>query len=166
MYEFIAFIAVVFAVLQIILFFKIWGMTNDVRKLRDFFIEGKKPQTQQAQEETQNEEPHEYDKRLDSLGTGDLVILKSTGQKVKIVKTWGKEIVVSTPTGNECLPKWELEYITTDGGVLSQYPIAHYKAKGIAVYVIRDNEDETCECVSMDGKDTYKLSKNELKFGA
>ena len=32
------FIILVFAVLQIILFFKIWGMTNDVRKLRMHFI--------------------------------------------------------------------------------------------------------------------------------
>lgn len=36
--EFLSFIFLVFAVLQIILFFKIWGMTNDVRKLRKHFV--------------------------------------------------------------------------------------------------------------------------------
>lgn len=33
-----AFIVLVVAVLQIILFFKIWGMTNDVRELKDFIL--------------------------------------------------------------------------------------------------------------------------------
>ncbi len=31
-------ISIVFGILQIILFFKIWGMTNDVRELKLFFI--------------------------------------------------------------------------------------------------------------------------------
>lgn len=33
-----AIISIVAAVLQIILFFKLWGMTNDVRKLKDAVI--------------------------------------------------------------------------------------------------------------------------------
>lgn len=33
-----AFVILVVAVLQIILFFKIWGMTNDVRELKDFIL--------------------------------------------------------------------------------------------------------------------------------
>jgi hypothetical protein len=35
----------VFAVLQIILFFKVWGMTDDVKKLKQKFVETEKPDT-------------------------------------------------------------------------------------------------------------------------
>ena len=41
MNEFIAVVAVVAAILQIILFFKVWGMTNDVDKLKSRFIDNK-----------------------------------------------------------------------------------------------------------------------------
>ena len=34
----ISLILVVFAILQIILFFKIWGMTNDIREIRDKYL--------------------------------------------------------------------------------------------------------------------------------
>jgi len=88
----------------------------------------------------------------------------STGQKVKIVKTWGKDLVVKTPTGSKCLPKWKLTYIPKDEGVASTYPIAHYKGSDKAVYVMRHNDDNTYECVSMDGKDIFKLSKEYLEF--
>ena len=35
----------IFAVLQIILFFKVWGMTNNVKKLKQKFVETEKPDT-------------------------------------------------------------------------------------------------------------------------
>lgn len=35
MYEFLSIILIVFGVLQIILFFKMWGMTNDVDKIKN-----------------------------------------------------------------------------------------------------------------------------------
>ena len=35
----------IFAVLQIILFFKVWGMTDDVKKLKQKFVETEKPDT-------------------------------------------------------------------------------------------------------------------------
>lgn len=35
MYEFLSIVLIVFGVLQIILFFKMWGMTNDVSKIKD-----------------------------------------------------------------------------------------------------------------------------------
>ena len=34
----VSIILIVFGVLQIILFFKLWGMTNDIRKLKDHFV--------------------------------------------------------------------------------------------------------------------------------
>lgn len=35
MYDFISLIIIVFGILQIILFFKIWGATNDIKKLKN-----------------------------------------------------------------------------------------------------------------------------------
>lgn len=35
MYEFISFIIIVFAILQIILFFKIWGATNNIQRIKN-----------------------------------------------------------------------------------------------------------------------------------
>jgi F0F1-type ATP synthase membrane subunit b/b' len=33
---FIAFVVIVFGLLQLILFFKIWGMTNNVREIKEY----------------------------------------------------------------------------------------------------------------------------------
>ena len=35
---FFGFIAALFAVLQIVLFFKIWGMTNDIREIKERYL--------------------------------------------------------------------------------------------------------------------------------
>lgn len=45
---FIAFVAVIFGILQIILFFKIWGMTNDVREIKEHFCNGSTNNSQAA----------------------------------------------------------------------------------------------------------------------
>lgn len=37
---FIAFVTIIFGILQIILFFKIWGMTNDVREIKEHLCNG------------------------------------------------------------------------------------------------------------------------------
>lgn len=38
MYELLSIVLLVFGVLQIILFFKIWGMTNDIKKIKNKYI--------------------------------------------------------------------------------------------------------------------------------
>lgn len=38
MYEFLSIILLIFGVLQIILFFKMWGMTNDIKKIKNKYI--------------------------------------------------------------------------------------------------------------------------------
>lgn len=50
MTEFVFIIVIVFGILQIILFFKIWGMTNNVKEMRDYFLKEK-----DAKEKAQNE---------------------------------------------------------------------------------------------------------------
>lgn len=42
MMEFLSIVFLVFGVLQIILFFKLWGMTNDVRSLKDKYTASNK----------------------------------------------------------------------------------------------------------------------------
>ena len=40
---FFGFIAALFAVLQIVLFFKIWGMTNDIREIKEKYLSSTDP---------------------------------------------------------------------------------------------------------------------------
>ena len=48
----VSLIIIVFGILEIILFFKLWGMTNDVKKLTDHFCRAKTPDKQENKEET------------------------------------------------------------------------------------------------------------------
>lgn len=91
---FISFILFVFAILQIILFFKIWGMTNDIRDIRNKYLqEGdvykKQEQTliQTNSESTENNS----DKSIDTttkFQIGDLVICIKTDKQMRV-----KEII-------------------------------------------------------------------------
>lgn len=38
MIDFLTIVLLIFGVLQIILFFKIWGMTNDIREIRNKYL--------------------------------------------------------------------------------------------------------------------------------
>lgn len=38
MIDFLTIVLIIFGVLQIILFFKMWGMTNDIREIRDKYL--------------------------------------------------------------------------------------------------------------------------------
>ena len=38
MFTFVGIIIIVFGILQIILFFKLWGMTNDIKKMKNEFV--------------------------------------------------------------------------------------------------------------------------------
>ena len=53
MYEFLSIKLIVFGVLQIILFFKMWGMTNDVSKIRDL-LEARLTEFQTVKEQPKN----------------------------------------------------------------------------------------------------------------
>jgi len=52
MYEFLSVILIVFGILQIILFFKVWGMTNDVKKIKEIAQEGNNSSWDAAKIET------------------------------------------------------------------------------------------------------------------
>lgn len=68
-------ILIVFAVLQLILFFKIWGATNDIAKIKDAITRPDQTAANPSAPQT-NVTPHKFD-------VGDNVMSK-TGKKMKI----------------------------------------------------------------------------------
>lgn len=46
---FMGIIVSVFGILQIILFFKLWGMTNDIKKIKNKYVGGNFPETDNSQ---------------------------------------------------------------------------------------------------------------------
>lgn len=84
MVTFISILFIIFGILQIILFFKVWGMTNDVRKLTDKLCGNQIEETPQVISEEYAAE-QEYTEPDDSeLSVGDLVIRRKDG-KVMII---------------------------------------------------------------------------------
>ena len=71
---FIGILMIAWGILEIILFFKIWGMTNNVRKLTNHFCKTTPiPETKPIPKIPTNYELKDYDKRLDSVKVGDKV---------------------------------------------------------------------------------------------
>lgn len=68
MYELVSIIITVFGVLQIILFFKIWGMTNDIREIKKKYL------TEKREEKT----------TIHNLAVGNSVIERKTGRRMTI----------------------------------------------------------------------------------
>lgn len=69
---FTSIIIIAFGILQIILFFKVWGMTNDVRKIKNILELNIK-----QQQDTLNHNPN-----IDpSFSVGEVVIYKKTQEK-------------------------------------------------------------------------------------
>lgn len=48
--EIIVLFSVAISVFNIILLIKIWGMTNDVKELKMFFVDGKKPKKEEGEQ--------------------------------------------------------------------------------------------------------------------
>ena len=93
--KFVGLIMIAWGILEIILFFKIWGMTNDVRKLTEHFCremnksESKsKTQMSEISELTltipDDYEIGEYDHRLDYVKVGDKVRRNSDGKILRV----------------------------------------------------------------------------------
>lgn len=65
-------IAVLFAVLQIILFFKIWGMTNDIREIKEKYLS-----SNESRKSASPTQPAEFN-------IGELVVHKKTNKQMRI----------------------------------------------------------------------------------
>lgn len=59
-----ALIAIVVGVLQIILFFKLWGMTNDVREIKETYLSGKNNSQSEVSQSNTNVK-HSYNLDID-----------------------------------------------------------------------------------------------------
>ena len=71
---FFGFIAALFAVLQIVLFFKIWGMTNDIREIKEKYLSSTDPKKSVS---LSNNQPTEFSIR-------ELVVEIKTNKQMRI----------------------------------------------------------------------------------
>ena len=109
---FVSLIIIVFGVLQIILFFKLWGMTNDVRKLVEHFCNNS-TSTLQTKTNDGHSPVIDYDKRLDTIKKGDYVIRVSDGKKMLVSNIEDNIFFcsVSLLSGVQSYRKDEVKYI-------------------------------------------------------
>lgn len=73
MEEFIVLVLIVFGILQIILFFKIWGMTNNVKEMRNYFLKDEDAKKQESIRK-RNAEAHKVEKEKYLFYIGELVV--------------------------------------------------------------------------------------------
>ena len=113
---FVSVIALIWGILNIILFFKIWGMTNDVRKLADKLCGSSdyKPEVSNAVNgDQQVSEDANCDKRLDNVKSGDKVKRKSDGKIMEVDSVEEKRLFCKGGSfeGYKWYPKSSVEYI-------------------------------------------------------
>lgn len=108
---FVSLIMIVFGILQIILFFKLWGMTNDVRRLTEHFCRVKTPVKQENKEEVQ--QIIDYDQRLDTVKPGDKVELIADGRELTVDSISNNKFFCKTGalSGYKYFKKSEVRYI-------------------------------------------------------
>lgn len=109
---FVSLIIIIFGVLQIILFFKLWGMTNDVKRLTKHLCSIKEEQ-QVKIEESHIEEIEKYDPRLDTIKPGDKVESLLTGKVLIVDFINGNSFFCKTGafSGYKYFKKSEVKYI-------------------------------------------------------
>ena len=94
----IYFICFIWGILNIILFFKVWGMTSDIREMKNIFISLNKKQNMNFQE-IKNKEIHESDANLvatkvnwnHKFQIGDMVRYKPNGKTLYIAQILANE---------------------------------------------------------------------------
>jgi hypothetical protein len=90
---FIGIFIIVWGILEVILFFKIWGMTNNVRKLTNHFCKHV-VNTEQTYVPTTpcDYESDDYDHRLDNVKVGDKVRRIADGKILEVVSVGDEAI--------------------------------------------------------------------------
>lgn len=91
-FKFLMLLMIAWGILEIILFFKIWGMTNDVRKLTKQFCKevktaGPEPKVKPVYNpiNPSDYDLGDYDHRLDEVKIGDKVRRESDGKILEVV---------------------------------------------------------------------------------
>lgn len=70
----------VFGILNLILFFKIWGMTNDVSVIKEYIVR------QSSSNETKDNNPTIQTSVANDINVGDLVVRLCDEQQLKVVE--------------------------------------------------------------------------------
>lgn len=87
MLTFTGLVVIVFGILQIILFFKLWGMTNDIREIKNKYLNSKSPSSHldEAYNASLNEtKPIQKQYPENKFQPGDLVVSISTGKQMRV----------------------------------------------------------------------------------
>lgn len=113
---FVSLVIIVFGVLQIILFFKLWGMTNDVSEMKyiiKHYQNSIYQTTKQEKQENPSNHKKEYDIRLDSVKEGDKVEVIFDGREVSVMSVEKDRIFCKTSIlgGGKYFFKKQLRYI-------------------------------------------------------
>lgn len=90
MEDFIALVLIVFGILQIILFFKIWGMTNNVKEMRDYFLSGKDAMEMEDEESKAEEESRKKEREKYLVCIGDIIVHE--GIRYEVVEHLSQEM--------------------------------------------------------------------------
>ena len=121
----VSIILIVFGVLQIILFFKLWGMTNDVRSLKNHLISqlGAKPHTQAS---TSPSEPVPG-------------VIKNNGISYTVT---GKDVEYSDGTKGslKTYPGYPECGVITDDGFELLYNDVYYASEALYQYITKKTE--------------------------
>ena len=109
-------IALIWVIMNIILFFKVWGMTNDVRKLTEKFCGSSENVPEVSNKEfggVQVSDDADYDRRLDEIRPGDKVKRKSDGKTMEVDSVEAKRLFCKGGSleGYKWYPKSSLEYL-------------------------------------------------------
>lgn len=82
--NFVSIIVIVFGILQIILFFKLWGMTNDIKDIKNKYLNINKNETIGTSNIISTEEYEVFPDKL-KFQKGDIVLYKPENTKLIIV---------------------------------------------------------------------------------
>ena len=110
-------IMLVWGILNIILFFKVWGMTNDIRQIKDIIYNNSSTDKNNSgvtvsdnQEKVLNNDDNPIE-----LVPGDKVVNKYTNETVIISQVLSKDFVECESETGKKLGKFNKEYFTKKG---------------------------------------------------
>ncbi len=106
--NFVSIIIIVFGILQIILFFKLWGMTNDIREMKNKYMDDQYKRTIEGSVEVRDKrpiQPIEKDIKKEISPKSELLIKKDTTPTTD-VRPDVKEIDLESEDFKKLLNRW------------------------------------------------------------
>ena len=106
--NFVSIIIIVFGILQIILFFKLWGMTNDIREMKNKYMDDQYKRTIEGSVDVRDKrpiQPLEKDIKKEISPKSELLIKKDTTPTTD-VRPDVKEIDLESEDFKKLLNRW------------------------------------------------------------